>query len=114
MEPEKPEYIDFAVTARKYKTLLTQKYQNRKAWINPSPYEIQSIIPGTILEIFVNEGDVVKEGAPLLILEAMKMQNRIEMPFTARIKKINVEIGVRVPKDSLMIELEAVDTEQIG
>lgn len=111
MQTEKPEYVDFAVTARKYKTLLTKKYMNRKQWSNPSPYDIQSIIPGTILNIFVKEGDVVKEGDPLLILEAMKMQNRIEMPFTARIKKINVIVGVRVPKESLMIELEPVDNE---
>jgi len=111
MEKEKQEYVDFAVTARKYKTLLTKKYENRKVWVDPNPNEIQSIIPGTILKIFVKEGDIVKEGAPLLILEAMKMQNRIEMPFTARIKKINVEIGVRIPKDSLMIELEAVDND---
>lgn len=111
MHTEKPEYVDFAVTARKYKTLLTKKYMNRKQWSNPSPYDIQSIIPGTILNIFVKEGDVVKEGEPLLILEAMKMQNRIEMPFTARIKKINVIVGVRIPKESLMIELEPVDNE---
>ncbi len=109
MQKEKPVYTDFAVTARKYKTLLTKKYQNRKQWVNPSPFDIQSIIPGTILDIFVKEGDIVKEGEPLLILEAMKMQNRIQMPFTARIKKINVEVGVRVPKDSLMVELEEVE-----
>jgi len=108
MENEKQEYVYFAVTARKYITLLTKKYQNRKPWVNPSAFDIQSIIPGTILEIFVKEGEVVKEGAPLLILEAMKMQNRIEMPFTARIKKINVEVGLRIPKDSLMIELEEI------
>jgi biotin carboxyl carrier protein len=90
---------------------LTKKYQNRKQWVNPSPYDIQSIIPGTILSVFVKEGDVVNEGAPLLILEAMKMQNRIEMPFTARIKKINVEVGVRIPRETLMIELEALDNE---
>ena len=109
MEIEKQELVDFAVTARKYKTLLTKKYLNRKPWVNPSAYEIQSIIPGTILSVFVKEGDIVSEGSPLLILEAMKMLNRIEMPFTARIKKINVEVGLRIPKDSLMIELEAVD-----
>ena len=109
METEKPEYVDFAVTARKYKTLLTKKYQNRKPWIDPSPYDIQSIIPGTIIEVFVKEGELVKEGAPLLTLEAMKMINHIDMPFTARIKKINVEVGVRIPKDSLLIELEAAD-----
>ena len=106
---EKLEYVDFAVTARKYKTLLTKKYLNRKVWVDPNPYEIQSFIPGTVLKISVKEGDVVDEGAPLLILEAMKMQNRIEMPFTARIKKINVEVGNRIPKETLMIELEPVN-----
>lgn len=98
--------VDFAITARKYKTLLTTKYKNRKFWENPSPYEIQSFIPGTIIEIFVKEGKVIKEGEPLIILEAMKMQNKIEMPFTAKIKKINVKEGERIPKDFLMIELE--------
>jgi len=106
---EKLEYVDFAVTARKYKTLLTKKYLNRKVWVDPNPYEIQSFIPGTVLKISVKEGDIVEEGAPLLILEAMKMQNRIEMPFTARIKKINVEVGNRIPKETLMIELEPVN-----
>jgi len=109
MKKEAPEYVDFAVTARKYKTLLTKKYMNRKVWVDPNPYEIQSFIPGTILQISVKVGDVVEEGAPLLLLEAMKMQNRIEMPFTAKIKKINVAIGERIPKDTLMIELEAVE-----
>ena len=105
-EKKEPEMVDFAITARKYKTLLTNKYKNRKFWVNPSPYEIQSYIPGTIIEIFVKEGRVVKEGDPLLILESMKMQNRIDMPFTAKIKKINVKAGERIPKDFLMVELE--------
>lgn len=100
------ELVDFAVTARKYKTQLTNKYKNRKPWVNPNPYEIQSLIPGTVLSIAVNVGDVVKEGDHLMILEAMKMKNRIQMPFTARIKNINVSPGDRVPKETLMIELE--------
>ncbi|MBP1676329.1 MAG: biotin/lipoyl attachment protein [Bacteroidetes bacterium] len=109
MTQETQEYVDFAVTARKYKTLLTKKYINRKVWNEPSPYEIQSFIPGTIIQISVQEGQIVKEGEPLLILEAMKMLNRIEMPFTAKIKKINVKVGDRLPKETLMIELEPVD-----
>jgi biotin carboxyl carrier protein len=111
MQTEKPEYVEFAVTARKYKTLLTKKYKDRKVWLNPSPYDIQSIIPGTVLEIFVKEGEIVQEGAPILTLEAMKMINRIEMPFTARIRKINVEVGIQIPKDTLMIELEPLEDE---
>lgn len=109
MKEEAKEFVDFAVTARKYKTLLTKKFQNRKVWYEPSAYEIQSFIPGTIIEIFVQEGQTIKEGDPILILEAMKMQNRIEMPFTAKIKKINVNVGDRIPKDTLMIELEAAE-----
>jgi biotin carboxyl carrier protein len=100
------EMVDFAVTARKYKTQLTNKYKNRKEWVNPNPYEIQSLIPGTVISVAVQEGDLVKEGDLLMILEAMKMQNRILMPFTAKIKKINVTVGEKVPKETLMIELE--------
>jgi len=103
------ELVDFAVTARKYKTSLTTKYKARKPWVDPNPYEVQSIIPGTILELSVKEGDIVEEGAPLLILEAMKMQNRIQMPFTAKIAKINVKIGDKVPKEFVMVELEAAE-----
>ncbi|MDR1584786.1 MAG: acetyl-CoA carboxylase biotin carboxyl carrier protein subunit [Prevotellaceae bacterium] len=105
MEKPKNEYVDFAVTARKYKTLLTEKYRHRAVWTNPSAYEVHSFIPGTIIEISVKEGNVVEEGTPLLILEAMKMQNRIEMPFTAKIKKIHVKTGQKIAKGTLMVEL---------
>lgn len=103
------EMVDFAVTARKYKTLLTTKYKKRKVWNEPSAFEIQSFIPGTIIQVNVKEGQIVKEGDQILILEAMKMQNRIEMPFTAKIKKINVNVGDKLPKDTIMIELEPVE-----
>ncbi len=104
-----PDFVDFAVTARKYKTQLTKKYKSRKVWSNPSPYEIQSYIPGTIIQVPVEEGQIVKEGELLLIIEAMKMMNRIQMPFTAKIKKINVTVGSKIPKDMIMIELEGTE-----
>ena len=108
-DSSEPQFIDFAVTARKYKTQLTKKYMNRKFWENPSPFEIQSYIPGTIISVDVKEGKIVEEGTQLLILEAMKMQNKVDMPFTARIKKINVKPGERIPKDFIMVELESVE-----
>ncbi len=105
---EENQLVDFAITARKYKTQLTRKYKNRKFWENPSPFDIFSYIPGTIISIDIKEGKVVEEGTQLLILEAMKMQNRVDMPFTARIKKIHIKVGERIPKDHLLIELEAI------
>jgi biotin carboxyl carrier protein len=102
----KNELVDFAITARKYKTLLTRKYKSRKFWENPNPMEIYSFIPGTIVDIFVKEGSFIEEGEPLLILEAMKMRNRIDMPFSAKVKKMNVIQGQKIPKDYLLVELE--------
>ncbi len=101
--------VDFAVTSRSYSTQLTTKFKARKFWEDPDPYEIQSYIPGTIISVDVKEKEVVEEGKQLLILEAMKMQNRIDMPFTARVKKINVKPGEKIPKDFVMIELEPVE-----
>jgi biotin carboxyl carrier protein len=111
MAKKNKDLVDFAVTARKYKPKLTAKYKQRKPWVDPNPYEVQSLIPGTIIEVSVKEGEVVQEGEPLLVLEAMKMMNHIQMPFTAKIKKINVNVGDKIPKDMLMIELEAADDD---
>jgi biotin carboxyl carrier protein len=100
------EFVDFAVTARKYKTLLTEKYKLRKPWVKPNPKEIVSYIPGTIVKVFVKEGQEVKKDEVVLMLEAMKMQNRIKMPFDGKIKKINVVEGDKIPKNKVMIEIE--------
>jgi len=105
-EIKEEEFVDFAITARKYKTLLTTKYKNRKPFEPVNPNNVYSIIPGTVNKFFVKEGDFVKEGEPILILEAMKMENVIRMPYDGIIKKIHVSEGVRIPKNSLMMELE--------
>jgi biotin carboxyl carrier protein len=106
MSEENIELVDFAVLARKYKTRLTKKYINRKPWVEPNECEIISYIPGTIVKLFVTEGQQVKKGEMVLMLEAMKMQNRIEVPFDGKIKKINVKEGEKIPKNRVMIELE--------
>lgn len=105
MEEKKLELVDFAVTARKYKTLLTIKYANRKPYEAPSPFEIRSHIPGTIVKFMVKEGDRVKEGEVLLILEAMKMMNKVLMPYDGKVTKIMVAEGQRVPKNHLIVEI---------
>lgn len=97
---------EFNVDGTVYKTEVTKKFENRKNWERPNPKNILSFIPGTIVEIFVKEGQEVKAGESLMILEAMKMKNQIEMPFDGVIKKIHVEEGVRVPNKMLMLEIE--------
>jgi biotin carboxyl carrier protein len=54
----------------------------------------------------VTERQKVKAGETLMILEAMKMANRIIMPFDGTIAKLHVKTGDIVPKRHLMIEIK--------
>ena len=67
---------------------------------------IKAPMPGLILEISVEVGQTVKENDPLLILEAMKMENSFLSPRDGVIKSIAVEKGHAVDKGQLLIEFE--------
>lgn len=67
--------------------------------------EIRAPMPGLVLEIAVAEGQDVKEGDKILILEAMKMENSIISQTNAKIKKINVKAGQPVEKGQKLVEL---------
>ena len=68
--------------------------------------QIRAVMPGRVTNILVKDGDSIELGAPLMILEAMKMQNEITSPLPGRVKKIHVKEGETVKKDSIMIVLE--------
>ncbi|WP_282787164.1 acetyl-CoA carboxylase biotin carboxyl carrier protein subunit [Flavobacterium croceum] len=67
---------------------------------------IKAPMPGLILEINVEIGQEVKENDPLLILEAMKMENSFLSPRDGKIKSIAVQKGNAVDKGQLLIEFE--------
>lgn len=98
--------VDFAILSMKYKTKLTKKFENRVKYEAPNPNHILSYIPGTICEMFVKEGQEVKEGESLLILEAMKMRNLITMPHDGKVVSIKVTSGDKIPKNHVMVEIE--------
>jgi biotin carboxyl carrier protein len=89
-----------------YKTRISAGFKNRKAYKPADPRQILSFIPGTIIEILVKVGQPVKKGDDLMILDAMKMKNRLKCSMDGRVKKITVENGARVPKGIVLIELE--------
>jgi len=97
------------VHSAKYQTTYNKKYMNRKVWVEPNFNHINSYIPGTIISILVKEGQVLKAGESVLILEAMKMYNDVQMPFKGKIVKVNVEKGQKIPKNFLMVEIEPVE-----
>lgn len=68
--------------------------------------EVYSPMPGIIKKLNVQEGQEVKKGDVLLVLEAMKMENEIKAVKDCLIKKINVEPMSSVEKNELLIMLE--------
>ena len=67
---------------------------------------IQSPLPGVILEILVNVGDTVKIGQRLLVLEAMKMENNIESDKAGKILSISKQKGDSVMEGDILIVIE--------
>lgn len=67
---------------------------------------IKAPMPGKIIDVLVREGATVTRGEPLLILEAMKMQNEILSPVNGTIVKINAKANTNVMKDDLLIEIK--------
>lgn len=66
--------------------------------------EIKAPMPGMVLSILIKEGDEVKKGDSLIVLEAMKMENIIKSPTDGIIKKINAIKGIAVEKNQLLIQ----------
>jgi len=105
-EEEEVEYTGFVILEEVYQTLLTQKYKDRKPYIAPDRRKIYAFIPGTIRKVFVKEGDKVKAGDHLLILEAMKMNNELTTLVNGKVKKVYCKTGEMVTKSQLLVEIE--------
>lgn len=72
---------------------------------------IHALMPGRVLKLFVTPGETVEEGQPLLILEAMKMQNEYVAPAAAKVVTLHVEEGTNLEIGAPMITLHALEEE---
>jgi biotin carboxyl carrier protein len=71
-----------------------------------SDMELKAGMPGKIIEVFVKPGDVVKANKPLLIMEAMKMENEMRSPAEVKIKELCVKQGDSVESGQILIKFE--------
>ena len=71
-----------------------------------SDKELKAGMPGKVIEIFVKEGDIVKANKPLLIMEAMKMENEMRASDEVKIKEICVKQGDSVESGAVLIRFE--------
>ena len=66
---------------------------------------LKAPIPGLITRLMVNQGDAVEVGQPLLVLEAMKMENEIRATRPGIIAAIHVAVGQSVIRQELLAEI---------
>ena len=69
---------------------------------------VRAAMSGRIVALQVQVGQVVARGAPLVVLEAMKMEHPSFAPMAATVKGILVDAGAQVAAGTLLVELEAI------
>lgn len=89
-----------------FECLITRKYLQRKAYEKHDSRVIRAVIPGVVAGIEKSPGQMVRKGDTLLILEAMKMLNRIQAPVDGRVKVVRVTSGEKVNKGQVLVEIE--------
>ena len=72
---------------------------------------VHSQMTGRIIRVDVKPGDAVKEGAVLMVIEAMKMENEITAPTAGTVKEVAVAAGSRVADGDLLLVIEPAAAE---
>ena len=67
---------------------------------------VKAMLPGVVTKILVKEGDSVKAGETIMILEAMKMENEVKSPKDGVIKQILVKEGDRVEAGDILAVMD--------
>lgn len=70
------------------------------------PAPLKAPMPGLVVRVAVQSGDVVIAGQGLVVMEAMKMENELRSSSAGRVKTVHVQPGTAVDKGALLIELE--------
>jgi biotin carboxyl carrier protein len=104
---EQKQFSRIALENGVFETHVTNKFSLRKPFVRQDPGVIKAVIPGVVTEIVTKVGDSVKQGDILMILEAMKMLNRVIAPHDGTVTAIYVSAGEKVTKGQVLIEIES-------
>lgn len=67
--------------------------------------DVTSAMPGTVVDVLVTVGQVLKAGDPVLVIEAMKMENEVPAPVKGTVKAVHVRKGDSVNPDEALVEI---------
>ncbi len=80
--------------------------RGRVADASSRPAGVRAMIPGRVASVAAAVGDAVEEGSPLLVIEAMKMQNEIRAPRAGTLTRVVVQAGRNVDAGDLLVVIE--------
>jgi biotin carboxyl carrier protein len=66
---------------------------------------VTSPMPGRVLKVLVAEGDVVQQGAPVVVVEAMKMENELAAPIDGTVRRVFASAGQTVEGGAKLVEI---------
>ena len=72
---------------------------------------VTSPMPGVVVRVLVQPGDAVSEGQPVVVVEAMKMENEYPAPVTGVVESVVVEPGQAVDADALLLTVSASEED---
>jgi biotin carboxyl carrier protein len=72
-------------------------------------HEVRAPMPGLLRAVHVKEGDIVERDAPLMTLEAMKMENELRAPARSRVVKVTAAAGAKVEGGAVLAVLSDVE-----
>ena len=87
--------------------VLTKQLGSRKSGVghHHAQGELTAPMPGQVRAVNVSEGDEVTKGQTLLVLEAMKMEIRIQAPMDGTVSKLSITQGQTVEREQILIEI---------
>ena len=92
--------------------LLEREKPSRSAGGAVATGEIVSPMTGTVRKVFVETGQLLASGAPMLVVEAMKMEFNVTAPFAAEVRELLCESGQSVDLGQLLVRLDPVASEE--
>ncbi len=95
-------------TTKTPKLVRSQPVQTKEVSMKPvaGMSKVEAPLPGTIFKLHIKEGDTVKKGQVIMIMEAMKMENNILAEIDGVVKKVLVSEGASVLQGDVLAEIE--------
>jgi biotin carboxyl carrier protein len=102
----KPEFLTTIGSKSKKETMEVKSFDLRKPDPNQNGSELTAPLPGTVIELFVKEGDLIEAGQVIVIIEAMKMKNSIRSTRAGKISEVLTSVNQTVAHKQVLVKFE--------